>query len=51
VEVNGSGKHSSLLQYTNNYNRKSFMVQAPVVIFFHDFLLRFEQKNLLFEKK
>jgi hypothetical protein len=30
VEVNCTSKHSSLLQYGNNYNRKSFIVQAPV---------------------
>jgi len=29
VEVIGSGKHSSLSRYGNNYCRKSFIVQAP----------------------
>jgi hypothetical protein len=29
MEVIGSGKHSSLLRYGNNYCRKSFIVQAP----------------------
>ncbi len=27
--MNGSGKHSSLLRYGNNYCRKMFIVQAP----------------------
>jgi hypothetical protein len=29
IEVNGSGKHSSLLQHGNNYGRKFFAVHAP----------------------
>jgi len=28
VEVNGSGKHSSLLRYGMNYGLKSFIVQV-----------------------
>jgi hypothetical protein len=28
MEVNGSGKHSSLLGHENNYGSKSFIVQA-----------------------
>jgi hypothetical protein len=30
--VSGSGKHSSLLQYDNNYCDKSFIVVAPEVL-------------------
>jgi hypothetical protein len=29
VEVNGSGKHSSLLQYGNNYCHKKFFSTDP----------------------
>ncbi len=29
VKVNGSGKHSSLLPYGNNYGCKMFIVHAP----------------------
>ncbi len=31
VDVNGSGKHSSLLRYGKNYGRKKFIVQTPVI--------------------
>ncbi len=30
VEVNGRGKHSSLLQYGNNYSSKFFISQSPI---------------------
>jgi hypothetical protein len=33
MEVNGGGKHSSLLQYSINYGRKMFYSTDPVVEF------------------
>jgi len=33
VEVNGSGKHSSLLRYGNNYGGKKFYSAGPGMTF------------------
>jgi hypothetical protein len=32
LEVNGSGKHSSLLQHSNDYSRKKFYITGPCML-------------------
>jgi len=45
MEMNGSGKHSSLLRCGNNYRRKSFMVLAPGKIAQYDYRTLFAKSN------
>ncbi len=45
MKVIGSGKHSSLLSYSNNYSHKNFIIQAPGGSMEPRYIIQLSDKN------